>query len=197
MSLTEKFYQSGAIQGIDIRGSHFVLSSGWRTRIYCQCALALQKHSDVEQYAEPIADTYSRHGAECVVAIAMGGLVIGQEVARQLDARFIFAEKEGEALKFRRGFSLRKGERVIIVDDVLTKGGSMKKAIDLVDSYGGILCGLAVLVDRSATQFFHGFPLKSIFQLTTPIYHPDELPPDMKRIPPTKPGSETKRRAVQ
>lgn len=168
---------------------HFILHSGRHSRHFCQCALALQKMSNVERFGNVFADEFRNAEARAVVALAMGGLVIGQEIARQLGLRFLFAEKENGALKLRRGFQLAKGEKVIIVDDVLTRGGSMREIISLIQSSGAEIIRLAVLVDRSDGSLQFPCPLKSLVKLPLETYAKGNVPADLARLPPQKPGS--------
>ena len=130
---------------------HFVLRSGLHSRQFFQCAIALQKMPIVEQLGEELANRVRDLGVMTVVAPAMGGLVIGQEVARQLGARFVFLEKENGLLVLRRGYTIEANEKILIVEDVVTRGGRVQEAIDIVNKYGGSLRAIAVLVDRSTT----------------------------------------------
>ncbi len=169
---------------------HFELHSGRRSRQFFQCAKALQQMPVVEQLGSALADLLRSSAAETVVALAMGGLVIGQEIARQLGLRFIFAEKSNGKLKFRRGFQLDKREKVIIVDDVLTRGGSLREVIRLVqEKHEAEIVEIAVLVDRSDVSLSFSPPLKSLLKLPLETFAPDNLPADLKRLPAEKPGS--------
>lgn len=168
---------------------HFVLHSGRHSRYFCQCALALQETTMIEQFGSALADKLRHSEAKTVVALAMGGLVIGQEIARQLRLRFLFAEKENGQLRLRRGFRLAKQERVIIVDDVVTKGGSLREIIQLVQACGAEIVGIAVLVDRSEEDLEWPCPLESLVKLPLETFAPDNLPADLKGLPPEKPGS--------
>ena len=126
------FRKSGAL----LEG-HFVLRSGLHSRQFFQCALALQHMPDVEKLGAALAAKVRLLGATTVIAPAMGGLVIGQEVARQLGVRFIFVEKEESKLVLRRGFKIGIGEKMLIVEDVVTKGGRVQETIDIVRGCGG------------------------------------------------------------
>ncbi len=184
----EIFKEVGALLG-NRRNSHFELHSGLRSRYFCQCALALQEMSNVELFGSALAEKFRHFKAETVVALAMGGLVIGQEIARQLGLRFLFAEKENGALKLRRGFQLAEREKVIIVDDVVTRGGSLREIIHLVQARSAEIVGIAVLVDRSEDDLEWPCPLESLVKLPFETFAPDNLPDDLKRIPAVKPGS--------
>ena len=168
---------------------HFILRSGLRSRQYFQCALALQDMPTVEKLGGAIARKVAHLGARTVIAPAMGGLVIGQEVARQLRVRFIFVEKEEGKLVLRRGFKIAPGEKILIVEDVVTKGGRVQETIDIVRAHNGDVVGVAMVVDRSNGSVNLGVPLFSVLALNVETFEPDKLPPDLAKISPTKPGS--------
>jgi orotate phosphoribosyltransferase len=119
----------------------------------------------------------------------MGGLVIGQEVARQLGVRFIFVEKEDGKLVLRRGFKIAPGEKILIVEDVVTKGGRVQETLDIVRAHGGNVAGVAMVVDRSNGTTKLGVPMFSLIALQVKTFEPDKLPPDLAKIPAVKPGS--------
>ena len=143
----------------------------------------------VEKLGRALADQVRPLGATTVVAPAMGGLVIGQEVARQLGLRFIFVEKEEGHLVMRRGFKLSPAEKILVVEDVVTKGGRVQETLDIVKKLGGEPVGLALMVDRSGGQVQFGIPLLSLLQLQVEAFPPDQLPEDLASIPVVKPGS--------
>src|SRR5437667_4038260 len=154
------FRQTGAL----LEG-HFILRSGLHSRQFFQCALALQQMPVVEKLGAALAAKVKSLGAVTVVAPAMGGLVIGQEVARQLGVRFIFVEKEDGKLVLRRGFKIAPGERILVVEDVVTKGGRVQETIDIVRSHQGQLVGIAMAVDRSGGSVQFGVPTFSLLAL--------------------------------
>lgn len=168
---------------------HFILRSGLRSRQYFQCALALQEMPIVEKLGKAIADKVRHLGIRTVVAPAMGGLVIGQEVARQLGCRFIFVEKEDGKLVLRRGFKIAPAEKILIVEDVITKGGRVEETINIVRGCQGDICGIAMIVDRTQGQYKPGIPLFPILQMQVEAFDPNNLPADLQAIPPVKPGS--------
>lgn len=168
---------------------HFILRSGLHSRQYFQCALALQDMPTVEKLGAALAEKVRHLGATTVIAPAMGGLVIGQEVARQLRARFIFVEKEEGKLVLRRGFKIDRGEQILVVEDVVTKGGRVQETIDIVRANGGTVLGAGMVVDRSGGGVNLGVPTFSVIRLNVETFEPDKLPPDLAAIPPTKPGS--------
>jgi orotate phosphoribosyltransferase len=128
-------------------------------------------------------------GAATVISPALGGLVIGQEVARQLKARFIFTEKEEGKLALRRGFRIAPREKMLVVEDVVTKGGRVQETIQIVRAHQGEVLGVAVIVDRSNGAADFGVPLFSLLSLNVETFEPDKLPPDLAAMTATKPGS--------
>lgn len=172
------FRDSGAL----LEG-HFILRSGLHSRQLFQCAMALQQMPVVEKLGAALAVKVKSLGVATVVAPAMGGLVIGQEVARQLGVRFVFVEKEEGKLVLRRGFKFAAGEKILVVEDVITKGGRAQETIDIVRANGGNVVGLAMLVDRSNGQTQLGMPQFSLITLQVEAFEPDKLPPDLANIP--------------
>ena len=168
---------------------HFVLRSGLHSRRYFQCALALQYMPTVERLGAELSRKLASLGAVTVVSPAMGGLVLGQEVARQLGIRFIFVEKEEGKLALRRGFKISAGEKILVVEDVVTKGGRVQETIDIVRNNGGNVVGIAMAVDRSDGTVNFGLPAFSLLKLQVETFEPDKLPPDLAALKPTKPGS--------
>lgn len=168
---------------------HFILRSGRHSRQFFQCALALQQMPIVERLGAALAAKVRDLGAATVISPAMGGLVMGQEVARQLGLRFIFVEKEEGKLVLRRGFKLAPGEKILIVEDVVTMGGRVRETMDIVRANGGDVAGVAMVVDRSngATQL--GVPTLSLIALQVETFDPAQLPPDLAKTPAVKPGS--------
>jgi orotate phosphoribosyltransferase len=178
------FRESGAL----LEG-HFVLRSGLHSRRFFQCALALQLMPNVEKLGAALADKVRPLGAVTVVSPAMGGLVLGQEVARQLRARFIFVEKEEGKLVLRRGFKIAAGEKILIVEDVVTKGGRVQETMDIVRAHQGQVLGVAMAVDRTNGLVNLGVPMASLLALEVETFPPDKLPPDLAASPAVKPGS--------
>ena len=178
------FRDSGAL----LEG-HFILRSGLHSRQFFQCALALQQMPAVEKLGAALAAKVRSLGAVTVVSPAMGGLVIGQEVARQLGVRFIFVEKEDGKLVLRRGFKIAPDEKILIVEDVVTKGGRVQETIDIIRAHSGNAAGVAAIVDRSNGAVNFGVPFASLISLQVELFRPDKLPPDLAAIPAVKPGS--------
>ncbi len=143
----------------------------------------------VEKLGAALAAKVRGLGAETVVSPAMGGLVIGQEVARQLGLRFIFVEKEDGKLVLRRGFKIAPSEKILVVEDVVTKGGRVQETMDIVRANGGDVVGVGMVVDRSNGQTKLGVPLFSLIALQVEAFDPNHLPPDLAKTPAVKPGS--------
>lgn len=168
---------------------HFILRSGLHSRQYFQCALALQQMPIVEKPGRALAVKVKPLGVVIVIALALGELVIGQEVVRQIGVRFIFTEKEEGKLVLRRGFKIASGEKILVVEDVATKGGRVQETIDIVREHGGNVVGVAVIVDRSDGAASFGVPFVSLISLRVEMFEPDKLPPDLAKVPAVKPGS--------
>src|SRR5437868_9489521 len=177
------FRDSGAL----LEG-HFVLRSGLHSRQFFQCALALQQMPTVEKLGAELASKVRPLAAVTVVSPAMGGLVLGQEVARQLRVRFIFVEKEAGKLALRRGFKISSGERILVVEDVVTKGGRVQETIDIVRGHKGDVAGIAMAVDRSGGTIDFGIPTFSLISMNVGAFEADKLPADLAKIPAVKPG---------
>ncbi|MFP4352066.1 MAG: orotate phosphoribosyltransferase [Puniceicoccaceae bacterium] len=178
------FRESGAL----LEG-HFILRSGLRSRRFFQCARVCEDLGKVADLAGLLLGKLGGFSFETVLAPAMGGLVIGQEVARQAGARFLFVEKENDRLALRRGFQLVPGEKVLIVEDVVTRGGRAGEAIRIVGERGAEPVALAVLVDRSGGNARFAVPFVPLISLEVETFSADELPPDLRDVPAVKPGS--------
>lgn len=170
---------------------HFVLRSGLHSGHYFQCAQVCQRMDAVERLAELLLAKVRAAGLafETVLAPAMGGLVIGQEVARQAKARFVFAEKENNVLVLRRGFTFRRAEPVLVVEDVVTRGGRVIECLNLLRAAGAAPVGIAMLVDRSAGAARFDVPAVSLLELSFPTYPADAVPEWLAKLPIEKPGS--------
>lgn len=182
--VTDIFLRTKAL----LRG-HFVLRSGLHSGHFFQCAQVCQDMPAVERLGALLKQKLGALAFDTVLAPAMGGLVIGQEVARQARCRFIFAEKENNLLVLRRGFTMRPGERVLVVEDVITRGGRVQECLDIVKKAGGTTVGVALLVDRSAGAAKFDVPVFPLMAMSFPTYPADQLPPELASLPATKPGS--------
>ncbi|EDY21228.1 orotate phosphoribosyltransferase [Chthoniobacter flavus Ellin428] len=169
---------------------HFVLRSGLHSRQYFQCALLLQHTQIAARVCAALADKLREIEAERVISPALGGIIVGHEVARALGKPHIFVEKEDGKLVLRRGFEINPGTRFIVAEDVVTRGGRVQETIDIVKAHGGIVTAVAAVVDRSGGLLpDFGCPFVSLTQLNVETYEPNKLPPDLAAIPVTKPGS--------
>jgi len=178
------FQKSGAL----LKG-HFLLTSGLHSPAYWEKFRILQFPGYTEQLCRMIADHFRRENVQVVAGPTTGGIILAFEVARQLGVRGIFAEKEDEERSFRRGFSIDPGERVLIVDDILTTGSSIHEIIAAVNKLDGSIVGIGVLVDRSGQAPDFGFPLFSCHRAATVTYRPEECPLCAAGVPLVKPGS--------
>ncbi len=181
------FSETGALLS-----GHFQLTSGLHSPQYFQCALVLQYPEQTTRLCGELAGSFSDQGVDVVIAPAIGGIVVAQEVGRILGKRSIFAEREGQIMSLRRGFSIRQGERVLVTEDVITTGGSVLEVIDLVRQNGGEVVGLGVIVDRSGGKFQPAVPLTSLLKMDVVVYQPDECPLCKDGVPVVKPGSRKK-----
>ena len=170
---------------------HFLLTSGLHSPTYWEKFRVLQYPHYTEKLCQLIAEHFKQDEVQVVVGPTTGGIILAFEVARQLGVKGIFAEKEGEERIFRRGFTINPGDRVLVVDDVLTTGSSVAEVIEAVGKLGGITIGVGVLVDRAEQKKELGVPLFSCLQVTTTTYTPAECPLCAADIPLTKHGKQT------
>ena len=168
---------------------HFVLTSGRHSASYFQCAKVLQHPEYLTAFSIMIADEFEDQAPDVVISPAIGGVVLGTEVGTQLGCRTIFAERKEGNMVIRRGFHIEKGEKVLVVEDVITTGGSVKEVMDLVEKAGGKILGVGVLVDRSNGSVTLHNNQYSIVKLDAVSYGEDEVPDDLAAIPIQKPGS--------
>ena len=168
---------------------HFRLSSGLHSNGYLQSALVLQRPDDAANLGAALAGRVTSWRPDVVLSPALGGVIIGHEVARALVVRALFAERADGNLTLRRGFSLSRGERVLVVEDVVTTGGSTRETIDVATSAGAQVVGAAALIDRSGGTAQLGVPFEALARLSLPTYEPSTCPLCSKGLPVTKPGS--------
>ena len=190
----DRFKQTGAL--LD---GHFVLSSGLHSDTYLQCALALQSPAVAAEFGAAIAQEFRGQKIHTVAAPAIGGIVIGYEVARQLGARFIWTEREDSQMTLRRGFTVHEGERVLVVEDVITTGGSTRDTIAVVRGAGADVIAAASIIDRSFGTAEVGVPRISLAVLDVPAVEPSNCAACARGEVAIKPGSRktegTKRKA--
>ena len=168
---------------------HFILTSGKHSSRYFQCAKVLQYPEYLTAFSIMIADEFEDQKPDVVISPAIGGIVLGTEVGTQLGCRTIFSERKNGAMVIRRGFNLERDEKVLIVEDVITTGGSVKEVMNLVEKANAKILGIGVLVDRSNGDAKLHNNQYSIIKLKAESYHEDEIPDDLNAIPIQKPGS--------
>jgi orotate phosphoribosyltransferase len=178
------FRRSGAL----LEG-HFRLSSGLHSTGYLQCALVLQYPSDAEALGRALAERVRRLRPTVVLSPALGGVVIGHEVGRALGVRAMFAERQDGVLTLRRGFMIAESDRVLVVEDVLTTGGSTRETMQVAIAAGGHVVGAASVVDRSGGAVRFDLPFEALLDVELPTYPPDACPLCAKGLPVLKPGS--------
>ncbi|MFQ5650221.1 MAG: orotate phosphoribosyltransferase [bacterium] len=167
---------------------HFVLTSGLHSKHYFQCARVLQHPELAEKFCSHLAQHFNKDNLDAVVAPAIGGILVAHEMARALGVRSLFTEREHGTMTLRRGFELKKGERILVVEDVVTTGGSAKEVLSLVRELGGQTVAVASLVDRSGGQVDFGLPYHSLISLQIQTYPPND--PELANLgPAVKPGS--------
>jgi orotate phosphoribosyltransferase len=170
---------------------HFRLTSGLHSPKYLQCALVLSDPVDAASLAAALAPRVGDLGATVVLSPALGGIVIGHEVARALGIRAIFAERQDGALTLRRGFTLGSADRVLVVEDVVTTGGSTRETMEVARAAGATVVGAASIVDRSGGHSSLGVPYQALLSLSVPTYDPASCPLCAQGMPVVKPGSRT------
>ena len=169
---------------------HFVLRSGLHSRQFFQCALLLQHTAIAAQVCGQLADKLRSLDCDAVISPALGGIIVGQEVARSLGKRHIFAEKDSGGLVLRRGFTISPNERFVVAEDVVTRGGRVQETIDIVRQQGGQVVGIGVIVDRSGGQRpDFGCPFVSLVEMDVDTFPDDQVPGDLAMVPAVKPGS--------
>jgi orotate phosphoribosyltransferase len=170
---------------------HFVLRSGLHSREFFQCALLLQDAAVAAKVCGMLAEKLRGFEAETVVSPAVGGIIVGQEVARHLGKRHIFVEKDGAGgLVLRRGFTIRPGERFLVAEDVVTRGGRVQETIQIIRDHGGVVAAAGSIVDRSGGQLpDFGCPFVSLVKMNVETFEPGSLPEDLRGVPAVKPGS--------
>lgn len=168
---------------------HFLLTSGKHSNVYFQCAKVLQYPDYTKQICELIAKQFESYEFETIIAPAMGGIIVGYEVARQLNKRFIFAERENKNLTLRRGFSLNETEKVVVCEDVITTGGSVYEVINIIKNHKANVIGVGAIVDRSGGKVKFDAPLFTTLKINADIYEPENCILCRENIPVIKPGS--------
>ena len=190
MMTTEQVLDEFRAAGALLQG-HFILSSGLRSPIFLQKMFVFQDPKRTETLCRALAEKIEAAFGkiDIVVSPAVGGIVPGYETARHLGAKAIFVEREEGRFQLRRGFTIEKGARVLLVEDIVTTGLSSRECIEAIREFPGDVVGAACLIDRSSGKAELGVPLISLAALDIPTYPADALPPELAAIPPVKPGS--------
>ena len=182
--LIEIFQKTGAL----LEG-HFILTSGRHSRTYFQCAKVLQHPEYLQKFSNEIVNYFRDIEIDTVITPAVGGIVFGTEIGRQLNKQTIFAEREQGAMTLRRGFEISPEINVLVIEDVITTGGSVSEVIDLIKNSGAHVVGVGVLVDRSGGKVKLHEKQFCVTELEAVSYRDDEIPDDLANIPVLKPGS--------
>lgn len=185
--------ESGAL-----RRGHFLLSSGLHSEAYVQCALLLEDPVRARKVGRDLADLLRSYHPDSVLAPALGGVIIGHEVAAELGVPFRFTERKGEEMGLRRGFTLRQGERVVVIEDVVTTGRSTLETAALATARGARVVAVGTIIDRTAGRDPFDVPFKSLLELDLPSYGPNECPACRTgAMPAEKPGSRPEAAAAE
>lgn len=168
---------------------HFLLTSGLHSGMYVEKFQVLQYPKATEQLCEGFAELFKDEKIDVVIGPVTGGIILAHETAKHFGTRAIFAERDNGRMTIKRGFEIKPGERVLIVEDIVTTGGSVMEVIEVVKEWGGIVAGVAMLVDRSGGKVDFGFPSKALLTLDIKTYSPDECPLCKQGVPLTKRGS--------
>lgn len=180
------FKESGAL----LEG-HFLLTSGRHSNQYMQCAKVLQYPHHAARLGEALALAFQIKEVDVVIGPAMGGILVAHEVGKALGTKALFTERENGVMKLRRGFELQPGEKVLVVEDVITTGGSVREVLEVVKSYGAVPIGVGVLVNRSGGNVDFGVPLAALLEIQIESFEPENCPLCATGIPAIKPGSRT------
>lgn len=183
-SVIDLFLKRGAL----LEG-HFLLSSGLHSPRYLQCALVLELPADAERLGAALAEHFKTDSVDLVVAPALGGVIIGYETARALGVRSLFTEREGGRMKLRRGFHVEAGQRAVVVEDVITTGGSTREVIEVIEGCGAQVVGVGSIIDRSGGAVELGRKRAALAVLDVPTYEPDSCPLCASGSIAIKPGS--------
>lgn len=182
--ILERFRETNAL----LEG-HFILSSGLHSPQYLQCALALQYPFDAAKFGRAIAEHFAGQQIETVASPAIGGLVIGYAVAQALNVRFIWTERQNGEMTLRRGFFVKENEKILVVEDVITTGGSTRECMNVLEKHGAKIAAAASIIDRSAGRADVGAPRIALVSMNVPSYQPENCPMCAKGLEAVKPGS--------
>ena len=188
--LNQKRVEEILVDAEVLLNGHFILTSGKHSDKYMQCAKILQYPHYAQELCQGIAEEFRNDRIDVVIAPAIGGIIIGYEIARQLGAKNLFAERENDVMTLRRGFSLAPGARVLVAEDVVTTGGSVFDVMQCVQDNGGEVAGVAILVDRSNGKVDFGVKKVAAYTADVVAYDPAECPLCAEgKLAPYKPGS--------
>lgn len=182
--INEILENSGVLQT-----GHFLLTSGKHSNKYLQCAKMFQHPDFSAEISKDLAEKFEGYDVDIVIGPAIGGIILAYEVARHLEVRALFAERENGRMTLRRGFEIMPGSKVLVVEDVITTGGSVKEVVELVRSVGGEVVGVGCVADRSGGKALFDAPFKSIIKIGIDAYEPEECPMCKSGSIPVKPGS--------
>lgn len=188
MMTTEEILSVFRETGVMLEG-HFLLTSGRHSDRYMQCARLFEHPRHSELLCAELARRFDGEKIDLVIGPALGGIIMSYEVSRALNARNIFAERQDGVMTIRRGFSVKEGERVLVVEDVVTTGGSVREVLALLEAEKADIVGVGVIVDRSAGKVDFGYRLESLVSMEVTSYPPDECPICKTGLPLVKPGS--------
>lgn len=184
IEILEIFEKTGVLQK-----GHFLLTSGRHSGEYMQCAKLFINVKYSEKLCSELASKMSMLEIDFVTSPAIGGIIMGYSVAKSLDKKNIFAERDNGKMTFKRGFKIKEGDKCIVVEDVVTTGGSVKEVMELIQSMGGIVVAVASIVDRSNGKIDFGVPFYSLLSVDIPTYNAEECPICKQGLPLVKPGS--------
>ena len=168
---------------------HFLLSSGLHSPVYFEKFQVLKNPLYIQKLCKKLASLFKKEKVQLVIGPATGGILLAFEVAKNLKTNFVFAESENGQRVLKRGFEIKPGQRILIVDDVLTTGGSVKEVINLVERYQGKIVGIGFILDRSGGKVNFSYPIKSLATVSAETYPPSNCPLCQKNLPLIKPGS--------
>lgn len=172
-----------------LQEGHFQLTSGRHSDKYLQCAKIFQYTKYSEELCAALAEKYSGKGIDLVIGPAIGAIQMSYEVSRHLGVKNIFAEREEGKMTLRRGFTIEKGQKVLIVEDVVTTGGSVREVMDIVRANGGEIVGIGSIVDRTGGKIDFGVPFAAVISMEVVSYEPEDCPLCKQGLPMVKPGS--------
>lgn len=187
--MTENDVKQLLVETGAILEGHFLLTSGLHSPMYVEKFQVLQYPEYTARMCAALAGQFADDQVELVIGPVTGGILLAHEVGKNLKTRAIFTERENGKMTLRRGFVIKPGERVLIVEDIVTTGGSVQEVLEVVREHGGIPVGVGLLVDRSGGKVDFGIPAKSLLQLQVQTYQQDDCPLCQKQVPMTKRGS--------